>query len=112
MRVELGQATIGDNIENVSKNLEEKINIVAEDISQTEAYKKTSDALVNVGQVTAETATLVGSAIGAKFTAMQQSDSYNKLSQNLSQVGTNLMKSGGGKGSSMSAAAQNGDVEF
>lgn len=93
MRVELGMATPLDNIEAVAKNVEDSLNKFGEDISNTEGYKKTAETLGNVGKVTADTATVVGSAISEKFTALKASDSFNTLSNNVSTFGSTLLDS-------------------
>jgi len=93
MRVELGLATPLDNIEGLAKNVEDGINKFAEDVSNTDAYKKTSETLVGVGKATADSFTMLGGVVGEKFTAMQASDSFNKLSQNVSGLGSTLMES-------------------
>jgi len=91
MRMDLGLATPLDNIDSMAKNLEDGINKVAEDVTQTDAYKKTSETLVGFGQVAGEGLSVAGAAIGAKFSQIQQSDSFSKLSANASTFGTNLL---------------------
>ena len=93
MRIDLGLATPLDNIDNMAKNLEDGINKVAEDVAQTDAYKKTSQTLAGFGQVAGEGLSVAGAAIGAKFSQIQQSDSFSKLSANASTFGSNLLVS-------------------
>lgn len=93
MRVDLGMATPLDNVEALTKNFEDGINRFAEDVSNTDAYKKTSETLVGVGKATADSFTMIGGAVTERFSAMQQSDSYNKLSQNVTSLGSSLMDS-------------------
>jgi len=93
MRLDLGLATPLDNIEAATRNAEDAINKFAEDVSQTDAYKKTTETLTGVGKATADSFTIVGGAISDKFTTIQQSDSFNKLSQNVSSIGSSLLDS-------------------
>jgi len=91
LRVDLGQATAIDNIEQVTKNLEDNINQLAEDVTQTDAYKKTAETLTEVGKVTADSFSMVTATLTDKFSKVKSSDSFNKISQNVSNLGSSLL---------------------
>ena len=48
LRIKLGQQTPLDNIENAAQNFEKNVNQFTDDISQTEAFKKTQKTLVKI----------------------------------------------------------------
>lgn len=93
LRISLGMATTLDNLEHATKNIEDNINQFAEDVAHSDAYKKTASTLQGIGQVTAESFTTLGATVTEKFNVVKNSDSYNKISNNVSTFGSSILES-------------------
>jgi len=91
LRMKLGLQTPLDNIENVAQNFEKNVNQFTEDISQTEAFKKTQKTLEDVGRSTVGVFSMLGGAVSEGVGKLKQSDSVNKLSQNATTFGSSLL---------------------
>jgi len=91
LRIKLGQQTPIDNIENVAQNIEKNVNQFTEDISQTEAFKKTQKTLEDVGRSTVGVFNLIGGAVSESVGKIKQSESVNKLSQNAQSFGSSIL---------------------
>merc|ERR1711881_583591 len=93
LRTVLGLATPLDAVENVTKDIEKGINQFAEDVAQTDAFKKTSGVVGDIGRTTVTGLTSLGGIIGQKFTEVRNSESVGNIAGRAQSLGGSLLES-------------------
>jgi len=92
IRTDIGKGTPLDTVENVAKDFEKGINQFAEDVSQTDAFKKTSGVVGEIGRSTVSGFSALGSLVGAKFNEVRQSESVNNIASQATGLGSSLLE--------------------
>jgi len=93
LRKELGQQTPLDTVDDLARDLEKNINEWADGIAQTDAFKKTTTMLAEVGETTVQGAVQLGSLVGAKLGEVGKSDAFTTIAGKASELGGAVVNS-------------------